>query len=78
MIRNIGAVNVIATVDSEQVSVSELDALDDLLNRMSDEAGDNRQEGDLIEFLTHISETLRQGESVTLYSPWARHHLEHA
>lgn len=57
----------IITAEAAKVIESELDALDALLDKMSDEAGDKREPGDLIEFVTHISETLRQGNDVILF-----------
>lgn len=57
----------IVTAEASKVAKSELDMLDTLLDKMSDEAGENRTEGDLIEFVTHMSETLRQGNDVILF-----------
>lgn len=57
----------IATAEAAKVNVEELNALDALLDKMSDEAGDKRTEGDLIEFVTGISETLRTGNDVILF-----------
>lgn len=58
---------VVATAEAKKVKVAELDALDAMLDKMSDEAGDRRSEGDLIEFVTNLSETLRLGNDVVIF-----------
>lgn len=58
----------IASITASNVTTQDLDLLDGWLNALSDVQAEDRREGDLIEFLTHLSETLRQGENVVLYA----------
>lgn len=63
----------IASIGPEDVTEQELGAFDSLLNRLADDMADDRREGDLIEFLTELSETLRRGVRVTLYATKGSH-----
>lgn len=58
----------IASIQPGHVPTSDLDALDEMLNTWAAETDERRYEGDLVEFVTHLSETLRQGEGIHLFA----------
>jgi len=58
----------IATIGPDDVTEEEIDALDSELDHMAVAWEGERREGDLIEFMTSIVESLKQGSHVALYA----------
>lgn len=58
----------VAVLNPSDVTEEELNALSTALDGMADDMADYRREGDLIEFVTHVVESLRQGHEIALYA----------
>lgn len=58
----------IASIKSSDVTGEQLNIFDRMLNEMADEYAAHRHEGDLIEFLTNLSEALHLGEDLVLFA----------